>query len=57
VFIGDDHTDEYGFGVVNRLGGQSVKVGAGASVARWRIADALAVRAWLDAWLERFDAA
>jgi trehalose 6-phosphate phosphatase len=54
VFIGDDQTDEYGFGVVNRLGGQSMKVGAGASVARWRIADALAVRAWLGAWLERF---
>lgn len=56
VFIGDDQTDEYGFGVVNRLGGQSMKVGAGASVARWRIADALAVRAWLGAWLERFAA-
>jgi len=57
VFIGDDQTDEYGFGVINRLGGQSVKVGAGPSVARWRIADALAVRTWLGAWLERFAAA
>lgn len=57
VFIGDDTTDEYGFGVVNRLGGESVKVGPGPSAARWRIADAPAVRAWLCAWLERFGAA
>lgn len=47
VFVGDDQTDEYGFMVVNRLGGESVKVGAGASAARWRIPDAGAVRAWL----------
>ena len=50
VFVGDDHTDEFGFGVVNRLGGESVKVGAGESAARWRIADAGAVRAWLGGW-------
>ena len=57
VFIGDDQTDEYGFGVVNRLGGESVKVGPGPSAALWRIPDASAVRAWLHAWLERFAAA
>jgi trehalose 6-phosphate phosphatase len=56
VFLGDDHTDEYGFGVVNRLGGQSVKVGPGSSAARWRIVDAFAVRAWLHEWLARFGA-
>lgn len=50
VFVGDDHTDEHGFAVVNRLGGESIKVGAGESVARWRIADARAVRAWLAQW-------
>lgn len=53
VFIGDDLTDEFGFGVVNRLGGHSVKVGPGASAARHRIADAAAVRALLAAWAAR----
>lgn len=47
VFLGDDATDEFGFDVVNRLGGHSVKVGAGAGAARWRIADARGVRRWL----------
>lgn len=47
LFIGDDLTDEYGFSVVNRLGGHSIKVGAGETVARWRLADASAVRDWL----------
>lgn len=52
VFIGDDRTDEYGFGVVNRLGGHTVKVGAGASTARHRVAAAAAVREWLSQWAE-----
>lgn len=47
VFVGDDDTDEYGFHVVNRLGGDSIKVGAGATAARWRLADVEAVRHWL----------
>lgn len=49
VFIGDDLTDEYGFAMVNRLGGHSVKVGPGPTVARWRLGDVVAVRAWLEA--------
>lgn len=47
VFVGDDLTDEYGFSVVNRRGGHAIKVGAGETVARWRLADASAVRGWL----------
>lgn len=52
VFIGDDLTDEYGFALVNRLGGYSVKVGVGESVAPWRIVDPGSVRAWLGAYLD-----
>jgi trehalose 6-phosphate phosphatase len=47
VFIGDDLTDEIGFGLMNRVGGCSVKVGEGESTARWRLPDASAVRTWL----------
>ena len=47
VFLGDDLTDELGFERVNRIGGDSVKVGPGPTRARWRLADADAVRRWL----------
>ncbi len=47
VFIGDDLADEFGFELVNRAGGYSVKVGEGMSAARVRLTDARAVRAWL----------
>ena len=53
VFIGDDLSDELGFGVVNGMGGISIKVGEGPSQARWRIADAQEVRAWLGEWAAR----
>src|ERR671914_3027832 len=52
VFLGDDVTDEYGFRVINRLDGHSVKVGEGASAARWRLENPAAARAWLAAWLD-----
>lgn len=48
IFIGDDATDEYGFAAVNELGGISIKVGSGATVAQWRIDSVEAVRSWLD---------
>ncbi|MGE0486230.1 MAG: trehalose-phosphatase [Gammaproteobacteria bacterium] len=47
VFIGDDRTDEHGFEVINARGGTSIKVGAGDTLAKARLADPAAVRAWL----------
>ncbi len=47
VFIGDDFNDEHGFAEVNRHDGVSVKVGRGASCARYRLPDVAAVRLWL----------
>ncbi|MGH7524258.1 MAG: trehalose-phosphatase [Gemmatimonadales bacterium] len=47
IFIGDDATDEYGFAMVQRLHGHTVKVGPGDSAAEWRLADVPHVRSWL----------
>jgi trehalose 6-phosphate phosphatase len=47
VFLGDDLTDEHGFGIVNGLGGLSVKVGDGPTAARLRLAGVDEVRRWL----------
>lgn len=52
VFLGDDVTDEYGFRVVNAMGGHTVKVGEGPSAARWRLDSPTSARAWLKGWLE-----
>ena len=47
VFVGDDTTDEDGFALVNRLGGVSVHVGGGATIARHNLATVADVWAWL----------
>ena len=47
VYAGDDVTDEFALSHVREAGGISVKVGAAASVAEFRLADVAAVHRWL----------
>ncbi|WP_321817737.1 MULTISPECIES: trehalose-phosphatase [unclassified Paraburkholderia] len=47
VFAGDDLTDEKGFAVVNEVGGLSIKVGGGETIARTRVESVEALLAWL----------
>lgn len=47
VFVGDDVTDEAGFEAVHALGGWCIKVGEGATVARYRCMTPAALRGWL----------
>lgn len=47
VFVGDDVSDEYGFEIVNRLGGFAIKVGDEPTTASRRLPDVTAVREWL----------
>ncbi|WP_081691405.1 trehalose-phosphatase [Cucumibacter marinus] len=52
VFIGDDRTDEDGFRAVNAADGISIKVGAGSTIARHRLAGVSKVRRYLAAATE-----
>ena len=54
IFLGDDLTDEDGFAAVQALGGLGVLVGPGRkTVARRRLDDVGAVRAWLEGGLSQ----
>jgi trehalose 6-phosphate phosphatase len=50
IFIGDDLTDENGFKTVNALGGLSVRIGAGETVARERLGTPSDLRRSLSQW-------
>ncbi len=52
VFVGDDLTDEKGFAVVNDLGGLSIRIGEGETIAPVRIETPAALRAQLVHWAE-----
>lgn len=47
VFAGDDVTDEDGFDAAALLGGYGIKIGPGATRARYRCADTAALARWL----------
>jgi trehalose 6-phosphate phosphatase len=47
VFVGDDVTDEDGFRCVNAVRGVSIKIGGGATAARYALPTVTAVHAWL----------
>jgi len=47
VYVGDDRTDEDAIRAVQQVGGFGVKVGAGETAARYRLADVDAVHAWI----------
>lgn len=49
LFAGDDVTDEAGFATVQQLGGQSIKIGEGDTLAHFRCATPAAFRQWLQA--------
>jgi trehalose 6-phosphate phosphatase len=52
--FGDDVTDEVAFETVLGLGGVAVKVGAGETLAPYRLADPAALHAWLQSALAGF---
>jgi trehalose 6-phosphate phosphatase len=62
LFIGDDRTDEDGFAAVRALGGHAIRVGPDGpgpdwtTIATWRMADPVRVRAFLADVAQSLDA-
>jgi trehalose 6-phosphate phosphatase len=56
LFAGDDTTDEVGFSLVQSIGGDSVKIGTGSSLAHYRCPDPFTFRQWLATSVERLQA-
>jgi trehalose 6-phosphate phosphatase len=50
IFVGDDLTDEHGFETVNGVGGLSVRIGPGETIAHRRLASPAEFRRHLFAW-------
>ena len=48
VFFGDDTTDEEAFPLIDAAGGISVRIGPGATRARFRLADVEALERWME---------
>lgn len=53
VFVGDDRSDEDAFAVAGDLGGYGVKVGEGATLARYRCGGVADVHSWLAASVDQ----
>jgi trehalose 6-phosphate phosphatase len=56
LFAGDDVTDEDGFEALQALGGGGVKVGAGETLAKFRVAGTSTLREWLACSLRLIEA-
>jgi trehalose 6-phosphate phosphatase len=52
IFVGDDKTDEHGFAAVNELGGLTVKIGPGDTLARYRLSSPSDFRRSMAGWLD-----
>lgn len=50
VFVGDDRTDEHGFGVVQEMGGVGIKIGPGETLASRRLGTPAALERLLERW-------
>jgi trehalose 6-phosphate phosphatase len=48
IFTSDDETVEAGFAAVNARGGVSIKIGQGPTIAKFRAANVVELRSWLD---------